>query len=128
MPVNSSGLGESIKPTEPVIKQIFIQRGLDAGAPGDGDAFERRLFIVRKEISNAVLALNDPRAKGFYTVSLSSRTSSTRACCSRPSSANISRTCRTHCSKSALALVHQRFSTNTFPTWQLAHPYRHGRP
>ena len=62
VPVDSSGLGESIKPTEPVMRQLFIQRGLNAGRPGtDSDEFERRLFILRKEIANAVLALNDPR-------------------------------------------------------------------
>ena len=71
VPVDSSGLGESVKPTEPVIRQIFIGHGADAA---DQDTFERRLFILRKVISNAVHDLRDPRTAGFYPVSLSSRT------------------------------------------------------
>ncbi|MGP8233558.1 MAG: glutamate synthase large subunit [Methylovirgula sp.] len=124
VPVDSSGLGESIKPTEPVIKQIFIQRGLDTGEPGDGDTFERRLFILRKEISNAVLGLNDPRAKGFYQVSLSSRTIVYKGLLLATQLDEYFKDLQDPLFESALALVHQRFSTNTFPTWQLAHPYR----
>src|SRR5579863_2185714 len=125
VPVDSSGLGESVKPTEPVIRQIFVQRGLGAGHPGtDSEAFERRLFILRKEFSNSVLALNDPRTKGFYTVSLSSRTIVYKGLLLATQLGDYFKDLRDPLFESALALVHQRFSTNTFPTWQLAHPYR----
>ncbi len=67
-PVDSSCLGESIKPAEPLSRQIFIQRGPETG---DQDVFERRLFILRKTISNAVHNLADRRMAGFYPVSLS---------------------------------------------------------
>ncbi len=70
-PVDSSCLGESVKPAEPVSRQIFIKRGPNTG---DQDVFERRLFILRKTISNAVYNLRDRRTAGFYPVSLSSRT------------------------------------------------------
>jgi glutamate synthase (NADPH) large chain len=125
VPRDSSGLGESIKPTEPVIKQIFIERGLDAGRPGtDYDEFERRLFILRKVISNSVRDLNDPRTKGFYIVSLSSRTIVYKGLLLATQLGEYFKDLQDPLFESALALVHQRFSTNTFPTWQLAHPYR----
>ncbi|HEY0145875.1 MAG TPA: glutamate synthase subunit alpha, partial [Methylovirgula sp.] len=125
VPRDSSGLGESIKPTEPVIRQIFIERGLDAGRPGaDYDEFERRLFILRKVISNSVRDLNDPRTKGFYIVSLSSRTIVYKGLLLATQLGEYFKDLQDPLFESALALVHQRFSTNTFPTWQLAHPYR----
>ena len=71
VPVDPSGLGESVKPTEPVHKQIFIACGKDVK---DQETFERKLFLLRKVISNTVYNLNDKRTKGFYPVSLSSRT------------------------------------------------------
>ncbi len=71
VPVDRSCLGESVKPTEPVSRQIFIQRGPHVE---DQTAFERSLFILRKVISNTVFNLRDPRTAGFYPVSLSSRT------------------------------------------------------
>ena len=125
VPRDSSGLGESIKPTEPVIRQIFIERGLDAGRPGtDYDEFERRLFILRKVISNSVRDLNDPRTKGFYIVSLSSRTIVYKGLLLATQLGEYFKDLQDPLFELALALVHQRFSTNTFPTWQLAHPYR----
>ena len=71
MPVNTACLGESVKPTEPTHRQIFIGKG--AGI-ADTDGFERRLFIIRKVISNTIYNLGNPQTKGFYPVSLSART------------------------------------------------------
>ncbi len=71
VPVDPSLLGESVKAGEPVSRQLFVGRG--DGTPA-GDAFERRLFILRKVISGAVYGLTDPRTAGFYPVSMSART------------------------------------------------------
>jgi glutamate synthase (NADPH) large chain len=121
VPVDSSGLGESVKPTEPAQRQIFI-------APGKGiadtDDFERRLFILRKVISNTIYDMKDPRTKGFYPVSLSSRTITYKGMLLAGQLGDYFKDLRDPRFESALALVHQRFSTNTFPTWSLAHPYR----
>ena len=121
VPVDPSGLGESVKPTEPVHRQIFIQRGASAV---DQDVFERKLFLLRKVISNTVYNLNDPRTKGFYPVSLSSRTLVYKGMLLATQLGDYFLDLRDERMESAISLVHQRFSTNTFPTWSLAHPYR----
>jgi glutamate synthase (NADPH) large chain len=125
VPVDPTGLGESVKPTEPVIKQVFIKRGPNAeqGAAHQ-DQFERRLYILRKAFSNAVFALNDPRTDAFYAVSLSSRTIVYKGLLLATQLGEYFKDLQDPLFESALALVHQRFSTNTFPTWSLAHPYR----
>ncbi len=120
-PVDSSDLGDSIKPSEPVSRQIFIKRGPNAE---DQAAFERRLFILRKVISNKVRHLDDPRVAGFYPVSLSSRTIVYKGLLLAGQLGHYYKDLTDPAFVSALALVHQRFSTNTFPTWSLAHPYR----
>jgi len=122
-PVDPSGLGESVKPTEPVSRQIFIKRGAHIA---DQDTFERRLYILRKVISNAVhtLRANDPRLAGFYPVSISSRTLVYKGMLLATQLGDYFKDLTEPSFESALSLVHQRFSTNTFPTWSLAHPYR----
>jgi len=121
VPVNSALLGDSVKPTEPVIKQIFVGRGPHVA---DEALFERRLYILRKVISNAVYTLRDPRTAGFYPVSLSSRTLVYKGLLLATQLGDYFDDLADPLLQSALALVHQRFSTNTFPTWSLAHPYR----
>ncbi|HET6377690.1 MAG TPA: glutamate synthase large subunit [Methylocella sp.] len=120
-PVDSSCLGETVKATEPVSRQIFIRPGPQIA---DQTAFERRLYILRKVISNAVRALNDPRTAGFYPVSLSSRTIVYKGLLLATKLGKYYKDLNDPFFESALCLVHQRFSTNTFPTWSLAHPYR----
>ena len=121
VPVNSACLGESVKPTEPTHRQIFIGRG--AGV-ADVDAFERRLFVLRKVISNTIYNLNNPATKGFYPVSLSARTLVYKGMLLATQLGEYFPDLSDKRLTSAVALVHQRFSTNTFPTWSLAHPYR----
>ncbi|WP_034990866.1 glutamate synthase large subunit [Beijerinckia mobilis] len=121
VPVDSSGLGESVKPTEPVIRQIFIGRGADVASQ---DEFERRLFILRKAISNKVYTEDGLRALGFYPVSLSSRTIVYKGMLLAGQLGDYFKDLHDPLFTSAISLVHQRFSTNTFPTWSLAHPYR----
>ena len=112
VPVNSDILGQSARETEPDIKQVFI-----TGA-GHTENLERTLYIIRKKIEQRV------QQKDFYIVSLSSRTIIYKGMLS-------STQVRTYFSDltqpyftSGLAIVHSRFSTNTFPTWSLAQPFR----
>jgi glutamate synthase (NADPH) large chain len=121
VPVDNSDLGDAVKATEPVHRQIFI------GCPdsiADEEAFERRLFMARKVISNAVYGREDERTKGYYPVCLSARTIVYKGMVLVTQIGDYYRDLKDPRFESALALVHQRFATNTFPTWQLAHPYR----
>ncbi|MXQ12782.1 glutamate synthase large subunit [Microvirga makkahensis] len=121
VPVDSSDLGESVKATEPLHRQIFIGKGKGMD---DQETFERRLFIARKVISNAVYDMKDERTAGYYPVSLSSRTIVYKGMVLVTQLRQYYLDLQDPRFESAIALVHQRFATNTFPTWQLAHPYR----
>ncbi|MGO4388185.1 glutamate synthase large subunit [Microvirga sp. 2YAF29] len=121
VPVDSSDLGESVKATEPQHRQIFIGKGKGMD---DQETFERRLFLARKVISNAVYDMKDERAAGYYPVSLSSRTVVYKGMVLVTQLRDYYLDLQDERFESAIALVHQRFATNTFPTWQLAHPYR----
>ena len=122
-PVDNSDLGESVKPTEPLHLQAFIGRGKGIA---DEEEFERRLYILRKQISGTVYNMKDHdlRGKGFYPVSISCRTVVYKGMVLAPQLGAYYLDLHDPRFESALALVHQRFSTNTFPSWQLAHPYR----
>ncbi|MEJ2123392.1 MAG: glutamate synthase large subunit [Alphaproteobacteria bacterium] len=125
VPVNNEKLPESVTATEPVHQQVFIGRG-----PGleDEDAFERRLYLARRVASNAITeAWGGSRLEddfGYYSVSMSSRTIIYKGMFLSFQLSEYYQDLRDPRVKSALALVHQRFSTNTFPSWKLAHPYR----
>ncbi|MGI6244190.1 MAG: glutamate synthase large subunit [Pseudochelatococcus sp.] len=121
VPVDPSGLGESVRPTEPQHRQIIVGRG-----PGIAtrEEFERRLFIARKVVSNTVYNMNDPRTDGYYPVSLSSRTLVYKGMLLATGLGDYYLDLNDPRFTSAISLVHQRFATNTFPTWSLAHPYR----
>ncbi|WP_029555280.1 glutamate synthase large subunit [Xanthobacter sp. 91] len=121
VPTDNSSLGVSVLPTEPKHVQIFIGRGEFAG---DEDGFERRLFVLRKVISNTVYGARDPRTAGYYPVSLSVRTLVYKGMFLADQLGAYYPDLHDPDFESALALVHQRFSTNTFPAWPLAHPYR----
>ncbi|HZW46655.1 MAG TPA: glutamate synthase central domain-containing protein, partial [Microvirga sp.] len=121
VPVDNTDLGVSVKATEPKHRQIFVGKGKGMD---DGDAFERRLFLARKVISNAVYNLKDPRTAGYYPVCLSSRTVVYKGMVLVTQLGDYYLDLQDPRFESAIALVHQRFATNTFPTWQLAHPYR----
>jgi glutamate synthase (NADPH) large chain len=120
-PVDPSDLGYSVKPTEPRHLQVFVGRDSQST---DEDTFERRLFILRKVISNAAYEQKAPREMGFYPVSMSCRTVVYKGMLLADQLGGYYRDLEDPRFESAIALVHQRFSTNTFPTWSLAHPYR----
>ena len=119
VPVDSSGLGESVKKVEPVVRQVFVARGANCA---DQDAFERKLFVIRKTAEHAVRGLKN--GKGFYIPSLSARTIVYKGMLLADQVGKYYLDLQDERVASALALVHQRFSTNTFPTWDLAHPFR----
>ncbi|MFC4174713.1 glutamate synthase large subunit [Microvirga sp. GCM10011540] len=121
VPVDSSDLGESVKASEPQHRQIFVGKGKGMD---DQETFERRLFLARKVISNAVYDMKDPRTAGYYPVCLSSRTVVYKGMVLVGQLGGYYKDLQDPRFESAIALVHQRFATNTFPTWQLAHPYR----
>ena len=121
VPVDNSDLGESVKPTEPLHRQIFVGRGRSST---DQDVFERQLFLARKVISNQIYPLADPRTAGYYPVCLSSRTLVYKGMVLVGQLGTYFTDLGDERFESAIALVHQRFATNTFPTWSLAHPYR----
>ena len=122
VPVDSSCLSQApeIRASEPVHRQVFVGRGATTPA---GDDFERRLFILRKVISNRVYG-GIASGEDFYIVSLSSRTIVYKGMFLAYQLGAYFPDLRDPRFASSLALVHQRFSTNTFPSWKLAHPYR----
>lgn len=121
VPTDNSTLGESVKPTEPCHRQVFIARGANIETE---DEFERRLYIVRKAISGVLYGIRERVSSGYYPVSLSCRTVVYKGMFLADQLGTYYPDLRDPDFESALALVHQRFSTNTFPTWSLAHPYR----
>ena len=122
VPVDSSMLGESIKPIEPVIRQFFIERGTNCA---DADAFERKLFVIRKQSHKNIRARKLPEGGAFYIASLSTRTVIYKGMMIAERLALYYGDLKDPRTESALALVHARFSTNTFPSWELAHPFRY---
>src|SRR6188474_2330802 len=122
VPTDNSTLGESVKPTEPKHMQVFIGRGKKKISE---DEFERRLYILRKSISNAIYRRRERRTSGYYPVSISCRTVIYKGMFLADQLGTYYPDLHEKDFESALALVHQRFSTNTFPTWSLAHPYRY---
>jgi glutamate synthase (NADPH) large chain len=119
VPVDNADLGESVKLVEPVARQIFIARGAIAA-----ENFERKLFVIRKQVENAVREVNLTQGHFFYIPSLSSRTLVYKGMLLADQVGTFYPDLKDQRVDSALALVHQRFSTNTFPTWDLAHPFR----
>ncbi|MDX8379243.1 MAG: glutamate synthase large subunit [Gallionella sp.] len=119
VPVDSSILAVGVRLVEPVVRQVFIACGDQCV---DTDAFERKLFVIRKMTEHAIKAL--PVSEGFYIPSLSARTIVYKGMLLADQVGKYFADLQDVTVISALALVHQRFSTNTFPTWELAHPFR----
>jgi len=121
VPRDNTGLGESVKKIEPVIRQVFIGRGAGVTVT---DALERKLYIIRKVSGHAIQALKLEHGKEFYVPSMSARTVVYKGMLLAGQVGSYYKDLHDSRMVSALALVHQRFSTNTFPTWDLAHPFR----
>jgi glutamate synthase (NADPH/NADH) large chain len=110
-----------VRTSEPVIRQIFIGRGRDVMVP---DALERKLYVIRKTASHAIKSLGLKHGKEYFVPSMSTRTVVYKGLLLADQVGRYYRDLQDPRTVSALALVHQRFSTNTFPAWELAHPYR----
>ncbi len=124
VPVDSSCLGESVKPLEPVIRQIFVGWG---DGVADVDTFERKLFVIRKRAHNTVRrrAPHVTADDFYYVTSMSARTITYKGMMLAENLSVYYRDLVDPRVESALALIHQRFSTNTFPSWRLAQPFRY---
>src|SRR6266480_814013 len=122
VPTDDRLLGATARSVEPHIEQVFIGRG--AGVT-DHARFERKLYVIRKLFERAVAALDIPENTFAYLPSLSSNTLIYKGMLSADQIETMYPDLGDEDVESALALVHQRFSTNTFPSWPLAHPYRY---
>jgi glutamate synthase (NADPH/NADH) large chain len=119
VPTNNEGLSEGVKAIEPVIRQVFIGNNC-----ADQDAFERKLFVIRKVIEHGVRNQLNIDYADFYIPSFSSRTLLYKGMLLANQVGKYYPDLQDKRMVTALALVHQRFSTNTFPTWDLAQPFR----
>jgi len=121
VPTDHSPIGPTARSAEPLIEQIFIARG-DVAA---GDAFERKLYVVRKRVEHAIWGSEIPGGDRFYIPSLSHQTLIYKGMLIGSQVETMFPDIVDPTFESALALVHQRFSTNTFPSWPLAQPFRY---
>jgi glutamate synthase (NADPH/NADH) large chain len=125
VPTDANGLGQTVLETMPVIRQAIIGRGANVK---DQDAFERKLLAARKQIQNPLKEIaekrNLPDLATFYIPSLSTRTIVYKGLLLATQVESFYKDLTNPLTESAIAMVHQRFSTNTFPSWKLAHPFR----
>ena len=125
VPIDRGVLGAAVLAELPMIRQAVIGRG--ASTP-DQDAFERKLLAIRKQTQNPLDSMADkhalPGLSDFYIPSFSSRTVVYKGLLLAGQVGSFYKDLQNPLTQSAIALVHQRFSTNTFPSWKLAHPYR----
>ncbi|TMJ14789.1 MAG: glutamate synthase large subunit, partial [Alphaproteobacteria bacterium] len=126
VPVDLAAIGESVLATMPVIRQAVVARGPNVR---DQDAFERKILAIRKQTQNPLEELAKrqelPGLADFYIPSFSSRTLVYKGLLLAHKVGSFYTDLGNKLTTSALAMVHQRFSTNTFPSWRLAHPYRY---
>ncbi|HEX6138318.1 MAG TPA: glutamate synthase-related protein [Casimicrobiaceae bacterium] len=121
VPTSNAGLSRRTKEVEPVIRQVFVARG---SRDMDQDALERKLYVIRKAAGHAIQSLQLRHGKEFYVPSFSTRTLVYKGMLLAHQVGEYYVDLTDPTMVSALAMVHQRFSTNTFPTWDLAHPFR----
>ncbi|MDE2616465.1 MAG: glutamate synthase subunit alpha [Burkholderiales bacterium] len=123
VPVNRDmPMSPTVREKEPILRQVFIGRGSNVIVQ---DALERKLFVIRKTASAAIQNLQLKHSKEYYVPSMSSRTVVYKGLLLADQVGTYFLDLQDKRCVSALGLVHQRFSTNTFPEWPLAHPYRY---
>ena len=123
VPINADmPMSPTVRAKEPLIRQVFIGRGNDVIVQ---DALERKLYVIRKTASAAIQNLQLKHSKEYYVPSMSSRTVIYKGLLLADQVGTYFLDLQDARCVSALGLVHQRFSTNTFPEWPLAHPYRY---
>ncbi|MDN4588955.1 glutamate synthase subunit alpha [Xenophilus aerolatus] len=123
VPVNREmPMSPTVREKEPILRQVFIGRGPDVIVQ---DALERKLYVIRKTASASIQRLKLKHSKEYYVPSMSSRTVVYKGLLLADQVGTYYLDLQDKRCISALGLVHQRFSTNTFPEWPLAHPYRY---
>ena len=125
VPTDLAAVGRNAASVAPVFEQVFLTAASTRAAGAAGESLERTLYIARKRIEHDIARLDASVRDGFYIVSLSSRTLIYKGMLTASQIAPMFPDLRHPAFESAIALVHQRFSTNTFPSWPLAHPYRY---
>ncbi|MFH0764335.1 MAG: glutamate synthase large subunit [Candidatus Omnitrophota bacterium] len=121
IPVDSSVIGKLARDTQPFMSQVFIKSPI---APDDQLAFERKLYLIRKQIEGTIKASSVEQKSFFYITNLSSRTLSYKGLLKPSQLSGFFLDLQDKSIESSLGLVHSRYSTNTFPTWDLAQPFR----
>jgi len=121
VPIDDADIGKSARSTEPVFEQIFIAKDTELN---DELAFERKLYVIRKEVEGIIRGSDLSQKKAFYITNLSCRTFSYKGLLMPEQLENFFPDLKDESVKSALCMVHSRYSTNTFPTWDLAQPFR----
>jgi glutamate synthase domain-containing protein 2/glutamate synthase domain-containing protein 1/glutamate synthase domain-containing protein 3 len=122
LPTDNSMLGETAKGSEPFMRQVFIGRD---PALTDEAVFERKLYVIRKRAYSEIRASTMDGAEYWYVASLSHKTITYKGMLLTGQLAQYFKDLNDPAMKTALALVHSRFSTNTFPSWDRSHPYRY---
>jgi glutamate synthase (ferredoxin) len=125
VPVDNSPIGQTARRAQPVFRQIFIGRQGCAASGADPLAFERKLYVIRCRVENAVVRSDLPQRGMFYIPSLSYKTIIYKGMLNSDQLAVFYPDLVDPAVETALAMVHSRFSTNTFPNWARAHPYRY---
>jgi glutamate synthase (NADPH) large chain len=130
VPLDDSDIGKAAKETQPVIEQIFVGKKVTKSqshkvTSEDGLGFERRLYCIRKLTENAIRSSSLKQKTFFYITNLSSRTFSYKGLLMPHQVEKFFVDLNDQRVKSALCLVHSRYSTNTFPTWDLSQPFRY---
>jgi glutamate synthase domain-containing protein 2/glutamate synthase domain-containing protein 1/glutamate synthase domain-containing protein 3 len=121
VPVDGSCIGKCAKATEPVFEQVFIAKGENIDSEL---SFERKLYVIRKEIENIIRESDLNQKKYFYITNLSCRTFSYKGLLMPGQVKDFFLDLKDDSVKSALCMAHSRYSTNTFPAWDLAQPFR----
>jgi glutamate synthase (NADPH) large chain len=122
VPTDNGSLGASARGSQPVIRQVFVGRGESCR---DEAAFERKLYVIRRLVEKAVSRSALPQRGHFYVPSLSHRTIVYKGMLNAGQLVSFYPDLADPAFASAIAMVHSRFSTNTFPSWSRAHPYRY---
>jgi glutamate synthase (ferredoxin) len=122
VPTDNLYLGETAKSREPFIRQVFIKRSADLH---DDLAFERKLYVIRRQAENAIRYARLPGGDYFYISSLSYKTLVYKGMLTPRQVLTFYPDLSDPLVETALAVVHSRFSTNTFPSWERSHPYRY---
>ena len=122
VPTNDASLGQTARNAEPTVRQVFIGRH---SRLSDDLAFERKLYVIRRRAEKAIRYAGLKGASDFYVLSLSAKTLVYKGMLLSEQVEAFYPELADPAMESALALVHSRFSTNTFPSWDRAHPYRY---